>query len=171
MNVTSHSRKTKISSSNVPVILVVEDDPDNLLLLCHTLIFLKHNFITATTGKKAYNLVMEYEIDLMLLDLKLPDINGFELISSLKEDKLTQKIPIIVLSALVRTQDRERAIKAGCNEYIIKPYLIEDLDSKIRRYLPGSFLNCKPMILKRSLMPSVSIDNSDDYIKAESGGK
>jgi CheY-like chemotaxis protein len=156
MNVKSHSR-TKISNSNAPIILVVEDDSDNLLLLCHTLIFLKHNFISATTGEEAYNLVRQYQIDLILLDLKLPDINGFELVSCLKQHQLTRSIPIIALSALVRQQDRERAIKAGCDDYILKPYLIEDLDRKICHYLPKSFFYCKP-IFKRSLMPRWNIN-------------
>jgi CheY-like chemotaxis protein len=153
MNVKSYSR-TKISNSNTPIILVVEDDLDNLLLLCHTLIFFKYNFISATTGEEAYNLAMQYEIDLILLDLKLPDLNGFELVSCLKQNKLTCNIPIIALTALARKQDRERAIKAGCNDYIVKPYLIEDLDSKIRCYLPESFFYCRVGGFERSLMPS-----------------
>ena len=74
----------------------------------------------------------------MLLDLLLPDLSGFELIEYLKHNRVTQDIPVIVVSGLVFPEQRDRAFAAGCNDYLAKPYLIEDLHQKIRLYLPQS---------------------------------
>ena len=139
MSVKLHRQKIQAQDYNVPIILVVEDEPDNLLFISHTLILFGHNFITATNGKAAFDLVSKYYIDLILIDLVLPDINGFELVNRIKQNRSTQNIPIIAISALVREEDRERAMKAGCDDYLVKPYLIDDLERKIRRYLSKSF--------------------------------
>ena len=136
MNVTPHLQRIKATDSTVPIILVVEDEIDNLLLISHVLIFLKLNFITATEGKAAWELATKYEIDLVLLDLVLPDTSGFELAHSLRQEKLTRNLPIIAISGLAAGGDRDLALKSGCNDYLIKPYLIEDLKNAIDRYLP-----------------------------------
>ena len=128
-------QKIKAADSKVPIILVVEDEIDNLLLLSHALIYLQLNFITATKSKTAFELATKYEVDLILLDLILPDTNGFELANSLRHNELTQDLPIIAISALVQDKDRDRAFEFGCNDYLIKPYLIEDLKRKISKYI------------------------------------
>ncbi|WP_019503511.1 response regulator [Pleurocapsa sp. PCC 7319] len=139
MNVKSCRQRIKANNSNVPIILVVEDDEDNLLFISQTLILLNHNFVTADTGKDALNLATKYEIDLVILDLVLPDINGFEVISLLKQHKLAKNMPIIAISALARKQEIDRAFEAGCDDYLSKPYFIEDLKQKIRHYLASFF--------------------------------
>ena len=139
MNVTPKRQRIQTSDSNVPIILVVEDEPDNLLFISHTLIFLKYNFITVTTGQDALNSAIKYDIDLVLLDLVLPDINGLDVVSLLKENQSTKKMPIIAISALVQKNERESALKAGCDDYLEKPYLIDDLKHKISQYLPQPF--------------------------------
>ena len=131
-----HRQRIQTENSNVPIILAVEDEIDNLLLISHVLIFLKFNFITATEGKAALELATKYEVDLVLLDLVLPDTNGFELASMLRQNELTQEMPIIAVSALAKQQDRDRALSNGCNDYLTKPYLIDDLRRKICQYLP-----------------------------------
>ena len=136
MNATPDRQKIKTVDSNVPVILVVEDEVDNLLLLCHTLIFLRLNFVTATEGQTALALATKYEIDLVLLDLLLPDTNGFEIASLLRQNKSTQNMPIIAVSGLSQEKDRDRAMELGCNDYLLKPYLIEELKAKIYQCLP-----------------------------------
>lgn len=117
MNVQPYRQRIKVENSNVPIILVVEDEQDNLLYISHVLILLKYNFITASKGKDALDLVTKYEIDLLLLDLVLPDISGFDLISLLKQNKSTQNMPILAISALASKKERDRALKAGCDDY------------------------------------------------------
>ena len=128
-------QKIKATDSKVPIILVVEDEFDNLLLLSHALIYLQLNFITATESQTAFELATKYEVDLILLDLILPDTNGFELANSLRHNELTKNLPIIAISALVQEEARDRAFEFGCNDFLIKPYLIEDLKCKIAKYI------------------------------------
>ena len=139
MNVKPKRKRVQAEDCKVPIILVVEDEKDNLLLLSHILIHLNYNFITATKGKDALDLATNYQVDLVLLDLILPDINGFELIDRFKKNSLTQNMPIVAVSALVRKRERDRAMAAGCDDYLYKPYLIEDLQQKIEKHLPQPF--------------------------------
>lgn len=143
MKVPNQRQRIQASDSNVPIILVVENEPDNLLFISHTLIFFNYNFITATTGQDAFDLATKYEIDLVLLDLVLPDISGFELVALLKQEHLTRNMPILAVSALVTPQERDRAFQAGCNDYLTKPYLIDSLKQKISQYLPFSLAKSK----------------------------
>lgn len=139
MNVTPFRQRIQAPESKVPIILVVEDDEDNLLLISHLLIYLKYNFITATNGQDALDLATKYEIDLVLLDLVLPDVSGLDLVRALKQRKSTQNMPILAISALVRESERSRALTVGCDDYLEKPYLIDDLEAKIAQYLPKFF--------------------------------
>lgn len=136
MNWKFHRQQIQAKDSQVPIILAVEDEIDNLLLICHTLIFLQFNFITATKGETALELATKYDVDLVLLDLVLPDTSGFELASRLRQNELTREMPIIAVSGLAKEEDRDRALSLGCNDYLTKPYLIEDLQRKICQYLP-----------------------------------
>ena len=134
MNVKSRQR-IQAADSNVPIILVVEDDEDNLLFLSHALILLGYSFVTATEGQAAFDLANRYDIDLALVDLVLSDISGFELVNNLRQNNSTKDMPIIAVSALVREQYRNLALKNGCDDYLNKPYLIDDLKRKIDRFL------------------------------------
>jgi DNA-binding response OmpR family regulator len=75
----------------------------------------------------------------MLIDIVLPGINGLELVHDLKHGKSTQNIPIIALTALARPEDRELILAAGCDDYLCKPYLLDELDRKIRYHLSSQF--------------------------------
>lgn len=124
-----------------PLILVVEDDEDNLLLISHTLIFFKYTFITANKAETALNIVKNNQIDLIIVDIVLKDMNGLELVHDLKHGKSTKDIPIIAVTALSRTEDRDRVLAVGCNDYLCKPYLIDELNEKIRYNLPPQFFS------------------------------
>ncbi|MEM8723377.1 MAG: response regulator [Cyanobacteria bacterium P01_G01_bin.39] len=150
MSVKPQRQRIQSEDSNVPIILVVEDEEDNLLFISQALIFLQYNFITATEGKAAFDLADKYEIDLVLLDLVLPDISGFDLANLYRQNQSTQKMPIIAISALARDREREQAIRSGCNDYLVKPYFLEDLDRIIRQYLPQSSCSYSPPWLMQS---------------------
>ena len=147
MGIQPDKKRIQADNTNVPLILVVEDDRDNLLFICHTLIFFQHNFIVATEAKTAVDLASNYSIDLILLDLVLPDINGFDLVRTLKQGKSTKNIPIIAITALAKEQDLHQSLAAGCNDYLSKPYLIDDLNDKICSLLPQSFFRYKPIAI------------------------
>ena len=149
MDLKPEKKRIQALDSKVPIILVVEDDRDNLLFISHTLIFFRHTFIVAATASTAIDLATNYSIDLILLDLLLPDVNGLELVRTLKQSNLTKDIPIVAITALVQEEDVERALAAGCDDYLTKPYLIDDLNNKICSFLPQSFFRFEPMAISK----------------------
>lgn len=159
MNVKPHTQRIKSEDSDVPIILVVEDDEDNLLFISHAWIFLKYNFITTNKGKEALELATKYEIDLVLIDLILSDINGFEIIKFLKQNNLTKDIPIIVISALVEAKNIKKALDSGCDDYLTKPYFIEELEGKIKSYLSQSFFRTIHQYIRGLVSPKPPYKN------------
>jgi len=118
-------------------ILAVDDNEDNLLLLKEVLNIFDCSLITATHGQIALLLAQACNPDLILLDVMLPDLNGVEVVRHLKQNPVTESIPVIAVTALARAEDRDRLLAAGCSEYITKPYMLEDLEAIVRCYLSG----------------------------------
>ncbi len=116
-------------------ILAVDDNEDNLLLLSEVLNVFDCSLLTATSGQVALIIAQAYNPDLILLDVMLPDLNGVEVVLHLKHNPITENIPVIAVTALAREEDRDRLLTAGCSDYISKPYMIEDLETIVRRAL------------------------------------
>lgn len=123
------------SAARQPLVLVVDDNEDNLLLLAFLLEQLGCAIITAADGQTALDLVQTQPPSLILLDMMLPDLDGIEVLRCLKQNPLTTDIPVIAVTAMARPEDRERILSAGCNEYVTKPYVIDELEVLLRRYL------------------------------------
>jgi CheY-like chemotaxis protein len=117
------------------LVLVVDDNEDNLLLLTFLLEQMGCTFIAAVDGQTALDLAQRYQPILILLDMMLPDLDGMEVLSRLKHNPLTTRIPVIAVTALARQEDRERVLSAGCDEYVTKPYMVDELEEMLRRYL------------------------------------
>lgn len=124
-----------LNASKQPLILAVDDDEDNLFLLTEVLRPLSCLFVTATYGEAAILLAQNCQPDLILLDVMLPDFNGMEVVQRLRQNPKTSKIPIIAVTALARAEDRESLLLAGCDDYISKPYMIDELENVICRHL------------------------------------
>lgn len=118
-----------------PLILAVDDNEDNLHLLTQLLVLLQCAFITATDGETTLVMAQNYQPDLILLDMILPDMSGIEVVYRLKENSATRVIPIIAVTAMARKEDRDRFILAGCNDYIKKPYIIDEMEAIILTYV------------------------------------
>ncbi|MEP0869552.1 response regulator [Trichocoleus desertorum AS-A10] len=118
-----------------PLILAVDDDEDNLLLISQVLSLGNYSFITATNGLMALSMAEEQLPDLILLDVMLPDLDGAEIVRCLRRNPETLRIPVIAVTAMARKEDRDRFLEAGCNDYISKPYMVDDLEELIHRYL------------------------------------
>lgn len=123
------------SSLKRPLVLAVEDDEDNLLLVVQVLTLLECSFVTATEGQEALVKAQTYQPDLILLDIMLPQMSGIEVLEQLKQNPRTMKIPIIAVTAMARAEDRDRVLGLGCNDFISKPYMIDELEAIIGRYL------------------------------------
>ncbi|AFZ13962.1 response regulator receiver protein [Crinalium epipsammum PCC 9333] len=138
---------TKQTTDQRPLVLAVDDNEDNLDLLTYILEVLDCAVITAVNGEDTLALAITYQPDIILLDILLPDLHGIEVIHRLKQNALTSLIPIIAVTALARTQDRDQAILAGCNEYVTKPFNIQNLENLIRYY----FVKSKKFFKDRSV--------------------
>lgn len=131
-----HDMSSTCNLNQQVVILTVDDDQDNLMLLGYQLsLLLPCAVISATDGHSALLLAKQSRPDLIFLDIMLPDIDGFEIVSQLRQDPQTQKIPVIAVTAMARLQDQETAFRAGYDDYLLKPYEIESLETLIYRYL------------------------------------
>lgn len=123
------------SADQQPLVLVVDDNEDNLLLLAFVVEQLDCRIVTALDGKTALDLAQDYHPSLILLDMMLPDMDGMEVLSHLKQNPITKTIPVIAVTAMAREQDRDRILLAGCNEYVSKPYAVDELEMLLRRYI------------------------------------
>jgi len=116
-------------------ILVIEDDPSYLKYLSHLLEREGHAVISATNGLQGLRMAKEENPALLLLDVMLPGLDGFEVCHRLREQALTAKLPIIMLSAKGQDADRVTALKVGANEFYSKPVDREVLLNKIKELL------------------------------------
>lgn len=103
------------------VILIVEDDPNSLKLFRDLLKASGYASLEATNGKKAVELAREKKPDLILMDIQMPVVDGFEATKILKAGAETRNIPIIALTSYAMKEDEEKIREAGCDGYITKP--------------------------------------------------
>ncbi len=125
-----------------PTILVVEDEPAQMELLAYNLQREGYNVVRAENGEDALLLAAETGPDLMLLDWMLPNISGIEVCRQIKRKKATSHIPIIMLTARGEEDDKVRGLDIGADDYIVKPYSVNELMARVRvtlrRSRPGS---------------------------------
>jgi len=125
--------------SQQPLVLAVEDHDDSRLLISYALESIGCRFICQKDSSATVLVAKEYQPDLIMLDILLPGLNGLEVVRHLKEEPLTQEIPVIAVTALATKEDQNKIMQAGFDEYICKPYMIEDLETVIHRMLCGKF--------------------------------
>ena len=118
-----------------PLILTVEDNEDNLILMKYALEAVGCRSICLQDSYSTLVLAKEYQPDLILLDILLPGLSGIDIVKLLKREPLTYHIPVIAVTALASAEDQERILLAGFDDYLSKPFLIEDFESKIHQYL------------------------------------
>ncbi|MDH5766010.1 MAG: response regulator [Gammaproteobacteria bacterium] len=118
-------------------ILLVEDNEMNRDMLSRRLQLAKYRVETAIDGQQAIEKSLSIKPDLILMDLDLPVINGWDATQMIKTNSETAHIPIIALTAHAFTEDREKALKYGCDDYDIKPVDFNRLDKKMQKYLIG----------------------------------
>lgn len=116
-------------------ILVVEDNQDNMTLISDILISLRYTVLQAVDGEQGIAMAVSERPDLILMDLSLPRVDGWTATRQIKADPALKDIPIIALTAHAMIGDRERALAAGCDDYVSKPINFRELASKLARYL------------------------------------
>ena len=120
---------------NNPTILYVEDNPENRLLIRRILQAEGYTVLEASNAFQAIDLVKTENPDLILMDINLPEMDGYTLTARLKTMPKLSTVPIIALTANVMRGDRERTLEAGCDGYIQKPIDVDALPIQINRFL------------------------------------
>ena len=118
-------------------ILVVEDNQKNMKLFRDVLLATGYRTLEATTGGQAVELAVEHAPDLVLMDIRLPDIDGVEALSRLRADERTASIPVLVVTAQAMQGDREQFLTAGFDGYISKPVNVVELVGIVRKHCEG----------------------------------
>ncbi len=121
--------------NNEPLILYVEDNAENRLLIRRILMAEGFSILEAANAAQALDVLQTAQPDLILMDINLPEVDGYTLTTQLKTVPKLSSVPIVALTANVMRGDRERTLEAGCDGYIQKPVDVDLLPIQISRYL------------------------------------
>jgi DNA-binding response OmpR family regulator len=119
-------------------ILVAEDETDIRNLIMYTLRFAGHEVISTSNGEEALRVALLEIPDLILLDVRMPRMNGYEACKLIKETEITCQIPVVFLSAKGQENEINAGLEAGATEYILKPFSPDQLTDRINDIL-GQF--------------------------------
>ena len=118
-----------------PIILIVEDNYDNMSLL--KILLERENFqvLTAQNGQMGLDIVQKETPNLVVLDLDMPVMDGWEMLEKLKAETSTQDIPIVVVTAHLLSGEYTKVLRAGADGYVSKPFRVSTLITEIKKYL------------------------------------
>ncbi len=119
-------------------ILVVEDNPLSLVLMKQLLRANGYEILETPAGLQAIEIARDEQPDLILMDVRLPDICGLDATRLLKQDDLTKTIPIIAVTALATPEQKKEALESGCDAYLAKPITLDNLLRTIESFLSSS---------------------------------
>jgi two-component system cell cycle response regulator DivK len=129
---------TERKRGSQPLVLVVEDNPVNLELAATLLEEQGCEVLVATTGAAALQLLAEVHPDLILMDVQLPGMSGYQVTRRLKADPALRDIPVVALTAHAMAHEHVRAQEAGCSAYLTKPINVRALNETLKRFLPAA---------------------------------
>jgi serine phosphatase RsbU (regulator of sigma subunit) len=138
MSLSMHDKKSGLMSQGMedkPLILVVDDQVQNIELLEAHLVPQGYEIIMAASGEEALEKLAGNRIDLVLLDVMMPGMDGFEVTRRIRRDDMHRQLPIILVTVLRETEDRVRGIEAGCDDFISKPFDKLELLARVRALL------------------------------------
>lgn len=127
--------KNRTKNKEKPLVLIVDDVPKNLQVLGNILRKQEYNIAAATSGKQALDLVKNIQPDLILLDIMMPDIDGFEVCKKLKESTESKDIPVIFLTAKTGTDDIVKGFEVGAVDYLTKPFNSAELLARANTHI------------------------------------
>jgi two-component system cell cycle response regulator DivK len=116
-------------------VLVVEDNEDLIDLIKRVLDLLGYEVLVALDGVEAVRSATSLHPDLIIMDMLMPKMNGFQAAVELRRHPTTKAIPILAVSALTGTENRDKCFASGCDDYVVKPFAIKELADAIGRLL------------------------------------
>jgi two-component system cell cycle response regulator len=122
-----------------PIILAVDDQLQNIELLEACLAPHGYEIIKASSGEEALEKIVHNKIDLILLDIMMPKMSGLEVLERLRADENTKTIPVVMVTALKETEDKVKALEAGCDDFISKPFDKVELLARVKSMLKISY--------------------------------
>ena len=150
-----------------PVILAVDDQPQNIDLLEAYLVPHGYEIIAAANGEEALEKISGNQIDLILLDVMMPGMDGFEVTRRIRQDNTHRLLPIILITALRETEDRVKGIEAGCDDFISKPFDKMELLARVRSLLTIKAYNDLMINYRKELeLTKISADESREYAES-----
>lgn len=136
-----------------PTVLIVDDTRLNIKIITDIL-EKSYNLYSTTSGKQALEIVTSKKVDLILLDVVMPGMDGYEVCKRLKSDPQTQNIPVIFISAMTNVEDETKGLEMGAIDYIFKPVSPPILKARVRNHL--ELKTCRDIFEKRSLMDGLT---------------
>jgi CheY-like chemotaxis protein len=127
-----------VESGSKKSVLIVEDHPDALDILTHLLEYLGYSVIKAEHGVEGVEKALKEKPHLILMDILMPIMDGREATRKIRSNPETHDIPILATTVLNREQELRSCIEAGCNDCLIKPFTLKQLEGKIQEYIPSS---------------------------------
>lgn len=124
-----------MTQNNKGTILYVEDNPENRMLIRRVLLSEDYSLTEATSASQALDILRTNRPDLILMDINMPDMDGYTLTAQIKSMPGFAQIPIIAITANVMRGDREKTLQAGCDGYIQKPVDIDQLTREIEKFI------------------------------------
>ena len=126
------------TSEDKGTILYVEDNPDNRMLVRRILLSEDYSLMEATNAAEAMEAIQKTKPDLILMDINMPDMDGYTLTAKIKTTPGFENVTILALTANVMRGDKEKTLEAGCDGYIQKPIDFDELIREIERFLSRS---------------------------------
>ncbi|MEM9508559.1 MAG: response regulator [Cyanobacteria bacterium P01_E01_bin.35] len=126
---------TEHSKGDRPLVLIVDNDRDNLLLIGCVVESMGLNYVVTNESQQCLNLAEELLPDIILLDIVMPKMSGLEIAIILKQSEQLSHIPLLAVTGLTKNKDRQKLVEAGFDDYLSKPYLIEELEAKLDKLL------------------------------------
>jgi diguanylate cyclase (GGDEF)-like protein/PAS domain S-box-containing protein len=150
-----------------PVILIVDDQPQNIELLEAYLVSEDYEIVTAASGEEALDKLYGHRIDLILLDVMMPGMDGFEFTRRVRQENTHRLLPIILLTALRETEDRVKGIEAGCDDFISKPVDKMELLARVRSLVRVKAYNDLMSNYRKELeVTKMSADEAREYAES-----
>ena len=135
------------------VIMIIDDSPDSLKLLSEILLVQGFQVRQALSGRVALSVIQQQPPDLIILDIRMPEMDGFEVCRQLKTNEKTRSIPVIFISGLEQTDDKIKAFEVGGLDYITKPFEPTEVMVRVKRHLELSRMqqNLEDMVQQRTI--------------------